>query len=103
MTYPVIILTLTVGKIKAFTIFSNLILANPFFRRLFTFEKYFPQCVGKTFEILLTEADEDIAKNLKDKNIDPQTFLVEWFFTIFSRSLSFEATLRFWDNLLYLG
>ena len=30
-------------------------------------------------------------------------FLVEWFFTIFSRSLSFEATLKFWDQLLYQG
>jgi hypothetical protein len=76
MTYPVIILTLTVGKVKAFSIFSNLILANPFFRRLFTFEQYFPQCIAKTFEILLAEANEDIAINLKSKNIDPQTFLV---------------------------
>jgi hypothetical protein len=29
--------------------------------------------------------------------------LIEWFFTIFSRSLSFEGTLKFWDYLLYAG
>lgn len=41
--------------------------------------------------------------NLRAKNIDSQTFLVEWFFTVFSRSLSFEGTLKFWDYLLYVG
>lgn len=37
MTYPVIVLTIIVGKVKAFNIFSNMVLANPFFKRLFTF------------------------------------------------------------------
>lgn len=37
MTYPVIVLTLVVGKVKAFCLFSNLILSNRFFKRLFTF------------------------------------------------------------------
>lgn len=38
MTYPVIILTVVVGKINAFRIFSNLILCNKFFRNMYTFE-----------------------------------------------------------------
>jgi hypothetical protein len=38
MTYPAIVLNLIVGRYKAFDIFANLIIANDFFRRLYTFE-----------------------------------------------------------------
>lgn len=103
MTYPVIVLTIIVGKVKAFNIFSNMVLANPFFKRLFTFEANFIQVLAKSFDYLLFEYNEDVAMNLRAKNIDSQTFLVEWFFTVFSRSLSFEGTLKFWDYLLYVG
>ena len=89
MTYPVIVLTIIVGKVKAFNIFSNMVLANPFFKRLFTFEANFIQVLAKSFDYLLFEYNEDVAMNLRAKNIDSQTFLVEWFFTVFSRSLSF--------------
>jgi hypothetical protein len=37
MTYPAIVLTIIVGKMKAFCIFSNMILSSQFYRRLFTF------------------------------------------------------------------
>jgi hypothetical protein len=55
MTYPVIVLTITVGKVKAFNIFSNMVLANPFFKRLFTFEPDFILILTKTFDHLLLE------------------------------------------------
>lgn len=89
MTYPVIVLTITVGKVKAFNIFSNMVLSNPFFKRLFTFEPNFILILAKTFDHLLFEYNEEVALNLKQKQIDSQTYLVEWFFTVFSRSLSF--------------
>jgi hypothetical protein len=103
MTYPVIVLTLVAGKAKAFRIFSNLVLANPFFRRLFTFEPNFVAAMARCFDLLLLEYSPDIAQKLVLQRIDSQIFLVEWFFTIFSRALSFEATLKFWDQLAYAG
>jgi hypothetical protein len=36
MTYPAMILIPILGKIKAFNLFCNLILGNPFFRKLFS-------------------------------------------------------------------
>ena len=36
MTYPAMILIPVVGKVTAFTLFSNLVLGNPFFRQLMT-------------------------------------------------------------------
>ncbi len=56
MTYPVIVLTITVGKVKAFTIFSNMVLVNPFFKRLFTFEPNFILILARTFDHLLLES-----------------------------------------------
>jgi hypothetical protein len=53
MTYPVIVLTIVVGKVKALTIFSNIILGNSFFRRLFTFEDKFIKEISFAFDFLL--------------------------------------------------
>jgi len=89
MTYPVIVLTLVVGKVKAFSLFCNLLLSNPFFKRLFTFEPQFVITIARTFDILLLEYCPDIAEKMIIQRIDSQVFLVEWFFTVFSRSLSF--------------
>ena len=53
MTYPAIILIPVVGKLSAFTIFSNLVLGNSFFRRLFTLESSVVSEVTRAFEELL--------------------------------------------------
>jgi len=103
MTYPIIVLTLVVGKVKAFQMFANLILGNSFFRKMYLFEPHFIQAVAKAFQLLLYDYQYDIADKLNKLNIDPQLFLIEWFYTIFSRSLSFEGTLKLWDQLLYHG
>lgn len=53
MTYPIIVLTIIVGKVKAFRIFANLVLTNPFFRQLYMFEPFFVQAISRTFQLLL--------------------------------------------------
>lgn len=103
MTYPIIVLTLVVGKVKAFQMFTNLVLVNSFFRKMYIFEPHFVQAIVKSFHLLLFEYHYEIADKMAKLKIDIQLFLVDWFFTIFSRSLSFEGTLKFWDQLLYHG
>lgn len=103
MTYPIIVLTLVVGKVKALRMFSNLVIANPFFRKLYTFEPHFVQTLARSFQMLLFDFHYDIADHLSKLKVDAQMFLVEWFYTVFSRCLSFEGTLKFWDQLLYFG
>lgn len=48
MTYPAIILIPVMGKIRAFTLFANM-LANPFFRRLFSLEAAFIDALCRGF------------------------------------------------------
>lgn len=101
MTYPAIVLNLIVGKYKAFSIFCNLILGNDFFRRLYTFEESYLTCYCRTFDLLLEEKLPKTSKILAERSIHSEIFLVEWFYTFFSRGLSYEFTLKIWDYLTY--
>lgn len=65
MTYPAIILIPIVGKIKAFSIFCNLILGNNFFRKVFSIEEGFVEAICRAFELLLTDYHPNIAKKLQ--------------------------------------
>lgn len=56
MTYPAMILIPMLGKIRAFTLFCNLILGNSFFRKLFSMEGSFVSMVCRGFEILLEDS-----------------------------------------------
>ena len=76
MTYPIIILNLVVGKINAFNIFSNLVIGNTFFKKLFMFEENFVKIITRTFDALLLEFYGDLAKKLIEKGVDSQIYLI---------------------------
>ena len=42
-----------------------------------------------------------MAKVLQERSIQSEIYLVEWFYTFFSRGLSYEFTLKIWDYLAY--
>ena len=50
MTYPVIILTSVVGKFEAFRIFSNLVISNQFFRRMYSFQDNYIDIYCRVFD-----------------------------------------------------
>ena len=64
MTYPIIVLTLVVGKVKAFQIFTNLVLGNNFFRKLYLFEPNFLQAIAKSFQVMLLDYQYEVAEKL---------------------------------------
>lgn len=70
MTYPIIVLTIVVGKVKAFQMFSNLVLTNSFFRKLYMFEPKFIQAVSKTFQMILFDYQHEIAEKLSYLKIE---------------------------------
>ena len=76
MTYPAIVLVLVAGRTQAFNIFANLILANSFFRRLFSFEPNFMAILTRAFDLLLYDFCPEIASKIHKLNIDSQMFLV---------------------------
>ena len=61
MTYPAMILIPILGKIRAFNLFCNLVLGNPFFRRLFSMEGNFVSTLCRGFELLLAEHSSELS------------------------------------------
>lgn len=55
MTYPALILIPIVGKIRAFHLFCNLVLGNPFFQQVFSFDNDYLATACRAFESLLEE------------------------------------------------
>ena len=103
MTYPAIILTTVVGKMRALCILANQIIGIPFYKRLYTFEGKYPSIYCKTFDYLLKDVNSAAYEMLQRKQINSEFFLVEWFYTFFSRGWNFEATLKIWDHMAYFG
>jgi hypothetical protein len=101
MTYPAMVLIPVLGKIRAFALFSNLVLGNAFLRRLFAMDGSFVGGVCRTFESLLEDALPSVSQQLSSMGVQSEIFLIEWLFTFFSRGLSLDTTLKFWDQLLF--
>lgn len=57
MTYPAIVLTTVVGKMRAFCILANQIIGIPFIKRLYTFEDQYPSIYCRTFDFLLKDVN----------------------------------------------
>jgi hypothetical protein len=48
-------------------------------------------------------AGKDVAKSLKELNIDPTAYGTRWYLTLFNLSVPFSAQLRIWDVFILLG
>lgn len=47
--------------------------------------------------------DKEVLQRLEGLGIEPMTFAVKWYLTLFAYSLPFEAQLRVWDVFMLLG
>ena len=70
---------------------------------MFTFEKKLIGMCWRVFDILLKEALPEVSKHLENLKIQSEIFLIEWFFTLFSRGHSLETTMKIWDLFGYQG
>jgi hypothetical protein len=70
MTYPAIILTTVVGKMRAFCILVNQIIGTPFFKRLYTFDGQYPLIYCRTFDLLLKDVNSGAYDMLQKKHVN---------------------------------
>lgn len=40
---------------------------------------------------------------MRDQNIHSEIYLIEWFYTMFSRSFTIPTVFKIWDYLLFYG
>ena len=57
----------------------------------------------KTFEELLLENCPKLAEKLKELNVTPDLYILDWLLTIFARPLPLDAAARIWDVYLRDG
>jgi hypothetical protein len=76
MTYPTMVLIPVLGKIRAFTLFCNLVLGNSFLRRLFAMEGNFVSSLCRGFEALLEDALPSVWQKLNAMGIQSEIYLI---------------------------
>ena len=103
MTYPAGILLLVLDKYRAWECFCNLLLTTEVVYRMYIFDLESIALYCRTFDLLLAESNLKVAERLRYYGIHSEIFLIEWFYTMFSRSFSIPVVLKIWDMLLFYG
>ena len=76
MTYPALVLIPVLGKIRAFTLFCNLVLGNSFLRRLFSMEGTFVASICRGFEAMLEDCLPSVAQQMSGMGIQSEIYLI---------------------------
>ena len=90
-------------KYKAWECCCNILLTNEVMYNLYTFnlEKIALYC--RTFDYLLSQSYESVSVKLEEILLHSEIYLIEWFYTMFSRSFSLETVWKVWDLFVYYG
>lgn len=89
--------------VSALSVFSNFILTKRTFLSFFMFEMDTLDIYFRTFDLLLEEKCPEVLSQLQASGISSESFLVDWFFTAFTRCLPVALVLQIWDRLLIRG
>lgn len=57
----------------------------------------------KIYDLLFARTLSDVHAHLTALNVSPESYLLDWFMTLFARSLPFDAASRLWDCYLIEG
>jgi hypothetical protein len=100
MSYLAAMLLFELPPFDAFVGFSNLISSGhfPFF---YSMNHRAMSAFFNVYEQGLTHADKELATALRVAGASPELYAVEWWMTLFSRSLPVDVARRCWD--MYLG
>ncbi|XP_065176008.1 TBC1 domain family member 12-like [Sycon ciliatum] len=96
MSFLAAVFILNMEPSDAFVCLANL-LCKPIHMALFRMDATQISLYFNTFAILLDETLPKLASHFKTQGVEPATFLVEWFFTSFSKSLPLDVASRVWD------
>lgn len=96
MSYITAMLLLYLDSYSSFVCLANM-LGSYHFQYFFRMRKDEIDIYMEAFELLLDEVDSSLCKHLKVQKIEPQFYLMDWFITLFSKSLPLDIAVRLWD------
>ncbi|OMJ88022.1 hypothetical protein SteCoe_10090 [Stentor coeruleus] len=102
MSYVAGCLLLNLDLIQAFQIFISII-TSPILLPFYKIDQEGIQVREEIFTGLLKENIIELQEHFDLQGVQPAIFLMEWFVTLYSKTLSQEVALRVWDIYFYFG
>ena len=97
MSFIVAVLLLYLDEYKAFVVFANLINRSGTLLGSFKLEPLQMRQRYDLFWKVLAENDEALERKVKSTALRAEFFLVEWFLTVFAKTLSVDLVSAVWD------
>ena len=91
MSYLAWILLIRMNPYHAFASFCNLILSDPFMHSFYTFQEQKIKQVMIFFGEVLRDKKPKLFKHMSDLGVDSELFLIEWAYTMYSRTFSLRT------------
>lgn len=100
MVYPAMLLFIHLEPYSQFLSFANMVVSNPLLVALYTFHPWKMEAYFGVFTQILAREMPKVARHLSTHGLESKTYLVEWLYTVFGRSLPLASVLSLWDLLL---
>jgi hypothetical protein len=97
MAYPASMLLLHMDRYHAFKCLVNMIASSPFLICLYNFKLDRLKLVFNGFYYYLKQKCPAAHKHLMKMNVQAETFLVEWYYTLFCRTFTIHDAAQIWD------
>jgi len=103
MVYPAAMLLLHMDRYHAFKCLMNMVVASPFVVSLYNFKIERLKLSFRAFDYYLQQKCPAASKHLKTMNLQTETFLIEWYYTMYCRTFSIHDAALIWDVYLMEG
>ncbi|KAI1294648.1 TBC1 domain family member 14 [Halotydeus destructor] len=102
MSFLAGMLLLNMKPEAAFNCFANL-LNNKLLMAFYRLDSKAMRAYYETFQLLLRTNLPEVASHFERENMTPDLYIVDWIYTLFSRSLPLDVSSRVWDLFLRDG
>lgn len=103
MNFVAAILLVYLDACRAFVCFSNAVLLQPWLAACYTFNMPVVHRYFEVFDDLLVSYIPKVGRHFQAIGLNADIFLVEWWFTLFAKSLPLQVTVRLWDMFFLEG
>ncbi|KAK7590201.1 hypothetical protein V9T40_001814 [Parthenolecanium corni] len=102
MSFIAAVLLLNMEEIDAFVCFANL-LNKPCHKAFYSLDVRKMRVYYSTFTDLLRVNIYDLYKHVTETSLTPDLYLVDWIYTLFSKSMNLDLACRIWDLIVRDG
>ncbi|CAD8116440.1 unnamed protein product [Paramecium sonneborni] len=103
MTYLAFMFLIRMPKQKALKCLANMLFKSQLLRTFYQFKSHYLEAYFLIFDSFLQEKLPILANKFNQLKLPKQSFLVEWFYTVFSRAFNLITSSKVWDYFLCEG